>query len=331
LKTLVAVKSRALVEQVFNGNAYEKLKKIGGVTFVTPEFDGDCLAECVEEYDFCVTGWETPKFTDGIIARAKRLKVIAHTAGTVVPIVNRSVFESGIKVVNANASLAKSTAEFAMTLMLAGAWNINSYSINMKNGIWSDGFKESVLGVGGRIVGLIGCGEISRELIRLLKPFDVKILLYSSYCSQEEAECLGVELTSLDGLLKRSDIVSLHNTLTERSCGMLGKRELSLIRDGGLFVNTARQPIVDNEALISEMRSGRLYGAVDVYETEPVPACHPLFSLPNVVCTPHIGGFAQKWKNGLAELVIDDILRFIYGEPLQNEVTVELFDRQSLN
>ena len=101
------------------------------------------------------------------------------------------------------------------------------------------------------------------------------------------------------------------------------------MKDGALFINTARQPIVDNEAFVAEMRSGRLFGAVDVYQTEPVASDYPLLSLPNVICSPHIGGFATKWKSRLAELIIDNILQFINGEKLTNEVSVALFDRQS--
>ena len=331
MKTLVTIRSRDLVNQIFNESAYEKLKSIGELTFIHDdlEYFESNYEKIIGDYDFCVTGWGSRKFTDDILDISKNLKLIGHTAGTVIPIVDRSVFDRGIKVVNANSYLAKSTAEFAVVMMMAGAWNLNEQNVNMKNDIWSDSENQSFLGVAGRTIGIIGYGEISQEVIRLLQSFEVEILLYSSYCPEEEAKRLGITLVGLDELLKRSDIVSLHNTLTEQSRGMLGKRELSLMRDGSLLVNTARQPIIDNDALLAEMKSGRLLGAIDVYEAEPIPKDHPLLSCKNVFCAPHIGGFGKRWKSRLAELVADNILLFLDGKELKNEVGVGLFDRQS--
>ena len=127
--------------------------------------------------------------------------------------------------------------------------------------------------------------------------------------------------------MRKSRIVSLHNTLTPSSRGMIGKKELSWLQDGALFVNTARSPIVDGNALLGELRSGRISAVIDVYDHEPLDRESELLKLPNVLCTPHIGGFSGYWRTRLGETVIDDLVRFVKGQPLQGRITVEKFDR----
>lgn len=314
---------------IFNQAAIEKLEAISDVDWIEAgkDYTSDDLACHIADYDACITSWGSCKFTPQVLQRAKKLKFIGHAAGTVVPIVDEAVFSTGITVVNANSALARSTAELALTLMMAGAWEIYGYNLRLKQGQWSKNSSETVLGLYRQTIGLIGYGDISRELIRLLKPFDARILLYSGHCTKAEAEDLGVELCPLEELLKSSRIISLHNTLTPSTRGMLGKKELAMIRDQSLLVNTARGPIIDEKALLQELESGRILAALDVYEQEPLDPNHNLLKLPNVLCAPHIGGFSSYWKTRLGETVIDDLARFIKGQPVQGEITAAKFKR----
>lgn len=327
MKTLVAICDAELKKLLFPPALVQKLESLSEVVWA-PEgvpYTGAGLARDIAGVDACITGWGSPKFTPEVLAHADQLRFIGHTAGTVIPVVDACVFARGVTVVNANTCLAHSTAELAFTLMLAGAWRLQPYAQRMKDGGWSANSRETVPGVGGQSVGLVGYGEIAREVIRLLRPLGAEIRLFSKHCPPGEAEALGVRLTGLDELLSRSRIVSLHNTLTPESAGMLGARELALLPDGALLVNTARAPIVREAALLHELESGRIWAALDVYEQEPLPRDHPFLRLPNVFCTPHIGGYAAGWKTKLGETVVGDLFRFCGGEPLHGRVSAEKF------
>ncbi len=329
MRTLITVANRDFRRTLFSEEALNKLASVSDVDWV-PEgevFTSDMLTEQIARYDAVITTWGSPKLTEKVLARASRLKYVGHAAGTVVPIVEPNIFdrEPVIMVTNANYALARSTAELTMMLMMAGAWNLRTYTDQLQRGHWRNNSEETVLGLYGQTIGLIGYGEISKELIRLLKPFNVTVLMYSRNCPDDEAEQLGIEKCGLDELLQRSSIVSLHNTLTAQTRGMIGREQLKLMHDGALLVNTARGPIVQEQALLEELQSGRIFAALDVFDTEPVPVDHPLLRLPNALCSPHIGALSGYWKSKLGETVIDDLIRMLRGEPLEGRITKEKF------
>lgn len=329
MKTLITVYNSNLKKVAFRPEAIQKLESISEVTWVPegPAYTVEELMRDIRPFDACITSWDSPKFTPEVLANAESLKFIGHAAGTVVPFVDRCIFKKDIAVVNANSALAKSTAELAVALIMTGAWNLNSYHKRMKAGGWSEGDHETVMGINRQSIGLIGYGDISREVIRLLQPYHPEIRLCSAHCTEEEAAALGVKLVGLEELLKKSRIVSLHNTLTPSSRGMIGQKELSWLMDGALFVNTARAPIVDTNALLEEIRSGRISAAIDVYDHEPLDRESELLKYPNIFCVPHIGGFSGYWRTRLGETVIDDLIRFVNGQALQGRITEKKFDR----
>lgn len=261
MKALIAITDQATIRFFFPRQVLERLQAMCEVEFLE---DPGSLISRVPGQDVIITSWGSPKLTREVLEEADALKLYGHAAGTVVPYVDAAVFGKGIKVVNANAALARSTAECTLMLMLAGSWRIIENMKKTRLGKWSELKDNKPAGLYGRTVGIIGLGEIAREVIRLLAPFHCRILMCSPHCTAEEAKALQVELCSLEELLRESDIVSLHNTLTEGSRGMLGDAELSLIRDGALFVNTARGPIVQQEALRKHVSAGRIYAALDV-------------------------------------------------------------------
>ncbi|OUS75780.1 hypothetical protein B1748_15235 [Paenibacillus sp. MY03] len=329
MKTLVTIADAGLREMFWQDRVLDKLKRISKVDFVPMDerFASEQLAERIGDYDACITSWGSPYFTPEVLAGAHKLKFIGHGAGSVASIVGEDMFATPIKVTSANKVLAHSTAECTVSLMFAGAWNHAGYTARLKQGQWSVNNRETVLGVSRRVIGLVGYGEISKQVIRMLKPFGTTILLYSGYCPTPEAEALGVELCGLNELFERSDIVSLHNTWTPRTQGMIGAEQLRRLRDGGLFVNTARGPIVSEEALAAELRTGRISAALDVYDQEPLPADHEFLTMPNVLCLPHIGGYHGLLKRELCEFIVDELGRFAAGETLQGQVSLEHYHR----
>lgn len=332
MKTLIAISNSKIKKMIFNSEAITTLSSFSDIVWLEEDkiFSSNALLPYLNECDACITSWGSPKLTMEVINQTN-LKFIGHGAGTVVPYIDEGVFEKGIVVVNANSALSRSTAEGALAVMMAGAWHLHKYNLDMRQGVWSDNNCETVPGLYKQVIGLIGYGDISREVIRLLKPFEAKILLCSNHCPEKEAERLGVQLCSLEELLKSSKIISIHNTLTSSTRGMIGRKELDLIQQGALVVNTARAGIVDEEALTEYLKKEKFHAALDVFWREPFGHENQLLNLPNVLCTPHIAGFSHYWKSRLGQTVIDDMSRWINGEKLEGAITKEKFQRLTLS
>ncbi|NBD23895.1 hydroxyacid dehydrogenase [Paenibacillus glycinis] len=329
MKTLVAIANAELRELFWTKASIDKLAGFSAIDFVplNRPFTSADLADRIGDYEACITSWGSPVFTPEALARAGKLAFIGHGAGSVASIVNEDVFATAIAVTSANPVLALSTAECAVALILAGAWDMKSYSARIPRGEWSNNNRETVLGVTGRTIGLVGYGEIAKHVIRMLKPFDAELLLYSAHCTREEADALGVGLCGLNELFERSDIVSLHNTWTPRTEGMIGAEQLKRLKDGALLVNTARGPIVQEAALLDELRANRIRASLDVYDREPLPADHELLAMPNAFCLPHIGGFHGPLKRRLCDFVVDELGRFAKGERLLGRITLDRYRR----
>ena len=220
MKTLITISDISLKRILFSTEALEKLYAISEVHWIEEGkiYSVEELKNAIPQYDACITSWHSPKFTSEVLNEAVNLKFIGHAAGTVVPIMDEDIFQKKIVVVNANNVLARSTAEHTVGLMMAGAWNHNGFNLNLKRGIWGKSSEGIVMGLYKQTIGLIGYGCISKEVIRLLKPYDVEILLYSKHCNNEEADALGVKLVNLEKLLKESQIISLHNKIGRASC-----------------------------------------------------------------------------------------------------------------
>lgn len=332
MRTLIAITHPDLKAMFFDEPVLRKLEAFSEAVWYESTgvpFNVEGLASIIGDYDAVLTSWGSPFFAEGVLAHARHLSFIGHAAGSAAAVVNEEAYKRGISVVTANPILAQSTAEAAVALMMAGAWDLYGYSSRLKRGQWSQNNRETVMGLSGQTIGLIGYGEISRNVIRLLRGFPVKIKLASRYCTEEQASALGVELCSLEELLRTSQIVSLHSSLTPSTVGMIGRKELGLLQDGALFVNTARAKIVDHEALMEELQAGRFFAALDVYPEEPLPMDHPLHRLEHVLCVPHIGGFARKCKRFMGEYVVDNLNAFMNGAVPEGHVSLEAFKRMT--
>jgi phosphoglycerate dehydrogenase-like enzyme len=329
---LITINKRDLRRRLFPEECIQNLRESSDVHWVpenTP-YTGEQLRKDIKYYDALITCWGSPKLTADMLARdTHRLRFIGHAAGTLVPYIDPLVFDKNIKVVNANSALARSTAEFTISLMTAGAWNLHGFQTDLRKGKWRDN-SVTVMGLYRQKVGLIGFGEVSKEVIRFLQGYDAQISLYSPYCTNEEANRLGIHLCSLEELLQNNSIISLHDTLTPTTRGMIGREQLQMISDGALLINTARASIINEPALIEQLKSGRISASLDVYHHEPLPVDYELLHLPNVLCVPHIGAISGYWKSRMGELVIEDLVRFIHKESLLREITLEKFQRMTV-
>jgi phosphoglycerate dehydrogenase-like enzyme len=164
-------------------------------------------------------------------------------------------------------------------------------------------------------------------VIELLRPFDLRVLVSDPYFGEAEAAQLGVERRALDELLACADVVSLHAPALPSTRHLLDRRRLGLLRDGAVLVNTARGSLVDHDALLAELRAGRISAVLDVTDPEPLPADSPLFTLPNVVLTPHIAGALGTEVRRLGDLAIEELARYAAGRPFAHPLVAADLDR----
>jgi phosphoglycerate dehydrogenase-like enzyme len=172
---------------------------------------------------------------------------------------------------------------------------------------------------------VVAASYTGRVFIRLLRGFDVEILVFDPYLSAERAATMGAhKVDDLDEIFESCDVVSNHAPTTSETEGMIGAAQLAKLRDGALFVNTARANAIDYDALVRELQSGRIFGALDVFPKEPLAADSPLRGLPNVILSPHAAGGTIETGGRLGETVVDDLARFFRGEPLQHRITQQM-------
>jgi D-3-phosphoglycerate dehydrogenase / 2-oxoglutarate reductase len=193
----------------------------------------------------------------------------------------------------------------------------------MRKGIWrGDLYRADRMGreLSEMTVGIIGYGQIGRHVVRLLKSFACKIVVNTPSSQVSEQDRLdGVEQVSLEHLLRESDVVSIHARVTSQSVKLIGRKELALMKPGAYFINTARGPLVDYDALYGALASECLSGAMlDTFASEPVPSNCPLLQLPNVTLTPHIAGASVKTIAVAAQCAAEEVSRYLRGLPPLN-------------
>jgi phosphoglycerate dehydrogenase-like enzyme len=177
----------------------------------------------------------------------------------------------------------------------------------------------------GRKVGLIGFGRIGRAFARLVQPLDIELFVTDPWCPPETVVAHNGRLLGLDELLSSSSVVVLASALTPETRHLLDQRRLALMPDGAYVINVARGGLIDMEALLAELRKGRLTAALDVTDPmEPLPSNHELRQLPNVLLTPHIAAGGIEMRRAIGALAVEEVVRFCNGQPLENVVTRDM-------
>jgi D-3-phosphoglycerate dehydrogenase len=225
--------------------------------------------------------------------------------------------ERGIVVCNIPGKTAPIVAEHAFGLMLAAAKRAHFQTAELKAGRWT---RMDNVYLRGKTLGLVGTGAIGGAMAGLARAIGMDVLAWTFNPAPARAAALGVRYVPLDELLRAADVVSVHVRLTPESRDLLGARELALMKPGAILVNTARGPIVDTDALVALLRTGRLGGAaLDVFDTEPLPTGHPLLACEQVVLTPHNADQTPEGMDLLNAGVVDNVIAFLEGRP-QNVV-----------
>lgn len=291
--------------------------------------DPDYYAEVLAGADAVVTGWGCPPLSAPILARAPRLRLLAHTGASVRSLVTAESFARGVRVTQAGAAMAYAVGEQALALTLALLHQVHRFDHALRTG--ADWHRAKAAPprweLRGCPVGVVGASRTGRAYIELARAVGAQVRCADPYLSPADADELGVELTDLDTLLRESRVVSLHAPVLPETVGMIGARELALLPDRAMLVNTARAALVDGAALLAELRSGRIDAALDVFDTEPLPADHPLRTLPNVLLTPHEAAGTAQSRRRAGEIVVTELTRFAGGEPLAHEITPRRLER----
>jgi phosphoglycerate dehydrogenase-like enzyme len=288
----------------------------------------EAVAAALGRAQVLVTGWGVPPLA--ALAEwtpdSSALRLVAHSAGTVKRLVPVEALERGLLVTHANESLAEAVAELTLGAIIV-AWRNAFASIERYRAGEGPVPIASQREIRGSTVGIIGASAIGRRMMQLLRPLGARLLLADPYATQALAAEHGATLVGLGELLRASDIVSLHAPVTAETIGMLGAAEFAAMRAGALFVNTARGRLIDHDALLAELRAGRISALLDVTDpTEPLPPGSPFFQLENCVLLPHIAGASLEARRRQSRITVDEILRFLAGEPLQHQVTRERWD-----
>jgi D-3-phosphoglycerate dehydrogenase len=283
----------------------------------------DAIVDFVADADVFVT--HLAPVSAAMAARLPNLRLVAVSRGGPVNIDTGGLKATGVRVVNTPARNASAVAEFTIGAILAETRLIRVGHEALRRGEWrGDLYRADRTGteLSELTVGIVGYGAIGTRVVRLLKPFGCRILVADPYVqlsAQDRAD--GVEHTNLESLLERSDIVSLHARVTPETAKFIGQEAFARMKRGAIFVNTARGPLVDYEALHHALASGHLRGAMlETFAVEPVPPDWPLLRLPNVTLTPHIAGASTTTVRIAAAMVAEELRRFAAGEGPLNPV-----------
>lgn len=265
--------------------------------------DEDALARRLADFEVVMALRERTRFPASLLERLPKLKLLASVGPRNAAIDLAAATRLGI-MVTYTAGAPDSTGELTWGLILGLARKIPQEHAALRAGCW-----QTTLGIemAGRTLGVIGLGHIGGRVAQVGKAFRMRVIAWSQNLTTERAQEVGAEKVALADLLRQADVVTIHTRLSERTRGLLGAKELALMKPTALLVNTSRAPIVDHAALVDALRNRRIAGAaVDVYEQEPAPADNPLLRLDNVVATPHLG------------YVTEEVYRVFYGQTVEN-------------
>jgi D-3-phosphoglycerate dehydrogenase / 2-oxoglutarate reductase len=280
--------------------------------------DKDKLAETINGFDGLAIRSAT-KVTAKMLERAKNLKVIGRAGIGVDNVDIPAATARGIIVMNTPYGNSITTAEHAITLLLSLARQIPEADASTRAGKWE---KNKFLGVEifGKTLGVIGCGNIGSIVADRALGMKMKVIAYDPYLSAERAVDLGVEKVELEELLRRADFITLHTPLTDKTRNIINAESLALTKKSVRLVNCARGGLVDEAALFAALSSGRIAGAaLDVFATEPA-AQSPLFALPNVVCTPHLGASTTEAQENVALQIAEQMSDYLTRGAISNAV-----------
>lgn len=275
----------------------------------------DEAAKTLGAFDVLVLMRERMAMPATLIERLPALKLIVVTGGRTRTIDMDAATARGITICHTHAGESPmATPELAFGLILSVARSIPQEHARVRAGAW----QETIgLSIGDKTLGLIGLGKLGSRMVPIARAFGMNVIAWSQNLTEERAAEVGARRVDKETLFREADVVSLHLILSDRSRGIVGEKELALMKPGAILVNTSRGPLVDEAALLEALRQGRIRAGLDVYEEEPLPADHPFRTVPNAVTTPHLGYVTEGAYSAFYRDAVEDIAAWRAGSPVR--------------
>jgi phosphoglycerate dehydrogenase-like enzyme len=294
---------------------WESLKPAAEITYFHDHLLRDgVVRDMLADFEVIVAMRERTPFTAERLASLPDLKLLVTTGMGNASIDMDAARELGITVCGTG-GLPSPTAELTWGLIIALQRNLVEEDRRMREGGW-----QRTIGpeLAGRTLGLVGLGRLGGRVARVARAFEMDVIAWSANLSAQAATEAGAEAVAFDELFRRADVLSIHTRLSERTRGLIGKRELGLMKRSAVLVNTSRGPIVDEDALLAALREGTIAGAaLDVYAKEPLPVDHPLREAPRTLLSPHLGYVTTGTYEVFYGDAVEDIAAWLRGEPVR--------------
>jgi phosphoglycerate dehydrogenase-like enzyme len=341
LKKVLFILRKDSMDKIYGPGELARVNEIAEVMMpvVTPEEikkDPGVLKEC----NIIMSGWGGPLIDGWFLGKAPKLEAVFYGAGSIRGIVTPEFWEKGIPITSSWAANAVPVAEYTFAqiiLCLKNAYRLNK--------IYTEDYPRIALsrdrsgktyeelhrsrkadGAYGTKVGIISLGMIGKMVCEFLKSLDVSILAYDPFFPEDDAAMLGVTMVSLEELFRQCNVVSLHAPWLPQTEKMIKREHFELMKQGAAFINTARGAIVDETGMIDILKKRPdITAVIDVTHPEPPSADSPLFTLDNVFLTPHIAGSMNEECRRMGKYAVDELKRYLNGEPLKYQITEEQF------
>lgn len=321
--------------QLLDVDALDRIRAVADLLDTEPlgDWNDPRADDLLARADVILGHWGCPRLDLDLLDRAPRLSLFAYAAGTVKETVDAEVFGRDIRITSGADANAEPVAEFTLAAILFANkdvfWKRDCLRTPRDPALKS--FRQETatpIGNYNKTIGIVGASLIGRRVIELLRPFPhLRVALYDPFVTDDEAQDLGVIKMELDDVCAVSDVLSIHAPELPATHHMIAAPQLGLLRTGATVINTARGGLLDHDALLVEVASGRLSAVLDVTDPEPLPESHPLWGLPNVFITPHLAGSQGTELQRMVDSVVDEITRWVEGRPAHNGITGDQLDR----
>lgn len=297
---------------------WRELEKRAEVHVFEKPFDDEAdVIGRLADFEIIAAMRERTAFPAAVIDRLTNLKMIAITGARTWTLDIDACTKRHIPVCYTGGTMASvATAELALGLLLAATRYIPTADLSMREGRFQQQLPAGTV-LEGKTLGVIGLGRIGARMARYGLALGMKVLAWSRNLTEETAQAAGAQRVDKDTLLGESDAISLHLVLSDQSRGTIGAAELKKMKDDAILINTSRGPLIDEKALLENLRAGRLIAGLDVFDQEPLPESHPLRSLPNTVLTPHQGYTTQEIYSQFYRETIENVLAYLDGKPIR--------------
>ncbi len=324
-KAALILTSPALLPHFFPDSLLARLSRVANWSVCHEREDTPELRTKLATSDALLTTWHSPFLRLSMLSSPPRVRLIAHAGGEIRSRMEDDVVRT-LTVTNAPGAMAKPVAEMALAMVLALMRRLPEYGREMQTGLVLPN-SEAPQGATlfGKTVGLIGFGRIGQAFARLVRPFEVELVVHDPYCPSEILKRHRCRTATIDEILAQSPVIVLTAALTAETRGLLDRHRLALLQDGACLVNVARGGLIQLDALVEALKTGRFRAALDVTDPlEPLPVDHPLRSMPNVLLTPHAAAGGLEVRRGMGAEAVEQVIRFFRGVPVRNIVTPEM-------